>query len=302
MDNPPKVTTNDITSILLNPVDILKLTHKETIIHPESKVLNNKEEKDYIKEWKDNGTLEIYEGKYPDSNYWFTTKIYRTSSKKVTRIEEIVRDGKDKDNRKKVIASITNFSGFELKDRTICEGHMGKSKIDPKYKRFMASEEIDKEFPQVFLNCNTISESMFQEFDRITRLNERYEKNGKEYWWKAISEEDHIQWVEGIMKSHSYQTQQRDNFISLKMNTKPGGKYAQIYWPKKLTHHRYTGYTKSSDLKVEHYQELKSQCADHHAFIAPLPIYQKDNKTGPKPMQRPSTPSSGTSEANVAQN
>ena len=179
---------------------------------------------------------------------------------------------------------------------------MEKSKVDPIYKRFMASEEIDNEFPQVFLNCNTISESMCQEFDRITRLNERYEKNGKEYWWKAISEDDHIEWVEGIINSHSYQTQQRDNFISLKMNSKPGGKYAQIYWPKKLSHHRYTGFMKGKDLKVDKYQELKSQCVDHHAYIAPLPIYQKDKKIGPNPMQRSTNPKSDTGEANVAQN
>lgn len=270
---PKKVETNDITSVLLNQIDILRLTHKETMVHPESKVLKDLAQVDYISDWNGNGKLEVYEGKYPDANYWFTTKIYRSASKKVVRIEEIIRDGIDKSGKKKVIASIVNFDGYELKDRTICEGHVEKRKIAPKYKRFMASDDVNKEYPQVVLNCNTINESMCQQFERITKLNERFELNGKEYWQKFFTTEDHKQWIAEILNSHAYQTKQRDNFLDLKIDLKPGGKYSNIYWPKKLTHHQYYGFAKGSELSDNEFETLKSTCAEHTAYVAPAPEY-----------------------------
>lgn len=290
------VKTNDITDILLNSLDILRLTHKETLIHPESKVLKDKKQSDYIIDWENNGTLEVYEGKYPKSNYWFTTKIYRSSTKKVIRIEEAIRTGDDKDADKSVLASITNFSGLELKDRTICEGEIKRDIINNKFKRFLASEDQHKEVPQVILNCKTITENLCQEYERITKLNERFDKNGQKYWEKFFTKDDHKAWINKITKSYNYQTKQRNNFIDLKMDLKPGGKYANIYWPKKLTHHQYNGINKSEALNDENYESLKDVCANHTAFIAPNQDYIRAPKKTPK--SAPSSISNGLAQSN----
>ena len=296
LEPPRKVETNDITEVLLNQLDIMRLSHKETMIHPESKVLADKKQADYIIDWNGNGTLEVYEGKYPKSNYWFTTKIYRSASKKVIRIEEAIRSGGENDDQKKVLASISNFSGFELKDRTICEGEIKREKINSRYKRFIASVDQEKEIPQVLLNCKTITENLCQEFERITKLNERFDKNGQKYWEKFFTSDDHKLWVNKITNSHAYQTQQRNNFIDLKIDLKPGGKYANIYWPKKLTHHQYAGINKAETLSDNVYEELKKECANHTAFIAPNPDYIRAPKKSPK--SAPSTISNGLAQSN----
>lgn len=276
-----EVKTNDLTALLLNPIDILKLTHKETTVHPESKILGDKEELDYIFQWNGNGTVEVYTGKYPKESYWFTTKIFRSASKKVVRIEEMVRDGVDSEGRKKIIASISNFSGYELQDQTRCQGYIEKTLPDPKFKRFLASEQQEKSIPQVILQCNTVSENMCQQYERITKLNDRFDKNGHKYWEKFFNTSDHKQWISEIADSHQYQTQQRDNFIDLKLDLKPGGKYASIYWPEKLTHHRYQGHRKGESISDEKYEGLKTQCAELKAYIAPAPEYIRD-KAMPK--------------------
>lgn len=291
--SPPKpVLTNDITSVLLNQIDIMKLTHKETMVHPESLILKDKKELDYIFQWNKSGTVEVYEGNYADASYWFTTKVYRNSSKKVQRIEEIVRDGEDNEGRKKIIASIVNFSGFELQDRTICEGYLEKTKVDQKFKRFMASEDVNKEYPQVILSCHTFNEKMCQQFERISHINKRFEKDGNPYWEKFLPKGDKMNWIEEIMNSHSYQTKQKDNFITLKMDLKPGGKYANFYWPKKLSHHRYSGFVKKSELSEESYDYLQAQCDDHKAYIAPSPEYIRPPRYEDK-KSTPNSPSNG---------
>lgn len=130
-------------------------------------------------------------------------------------------------------------------------------------------------------------------FERIKIVNERFEKeNGSPLFMKYFKPEDHMVWIEKLMKRHPYQIHQKNNILSLKTYIKPGGKYANIYWPSKLTHHQYAGFRINDKLKRSDIDTLQNQCESLQAYISPTKEYMK-----PKPKKRKST-----IDANVAQN
>lgn len=290
---PVYIQANDVTSVMLNQTDFLRVTHTKTLVHPESFVLKDKEKEDYIFNVQDKGKVEVYEGKYPNASYWFTTKIFRSHSNKVLRVEEIIRDGVDYKGRKKVLANIVNFDGYELQNRTLCEGYIAKIKVDEQYKRFMASEDINKKYPQVVLQCHTFSEGMCQQFERIKKINQRFEVSKTRAFTKFFDDHLHKEWIQEIMDGHSYQTTQKDNFISMKMAQRPGGRGAQIYWPSNITHHQYQGHKKADNLSDDTYEFLQKLCKEHVAYIAPAPEYIREPADSPQDKSNNAAPAGG---------